>query len=73
MRGKKAGFQTDSIGERYVLGDLSYDYKGFEFLQSLSYPTAYDALIDLSDGIIDFVFLDKSPANVLVDRINSKV
>lgn len=72
MRGKKAGFQADSIGERYVLGDLSYDYKGFEFLQSLSYPTAYDALIDLSDGIIDFVFLDKSPANVLIDRVNSR-
>lgn len=67
------GTQTGTTGYMYTYGDESFEYKGFSNLQTKAYNTGALAMMDLSNGKINAVILDKQPSLMIVANFNKKL
>ncbi len=69
----KIGTQTGTTGYMYAYGDESFGYSGFKNLTTQAYNTGALAMMDLANGKIDAVILDKQPSLMIVANHNKKL
>lgn len=67
------GTQLGTTGYMYAYGDESFGYSGFKNLTTQAYNTGALAMMDLSNGKIDAVILDKQPSLMIVANHNKKL
>ena len=68
----KAGAQTSTTGFYYIQGSADFGFDGFENIKLNAYDSAALAVTDMINGAIDFIVVDKAPANSLVQKINQQ-
>ncbi|MEG1535879.1 MAG: transporter substrate-binding domain-containing protein, partial [Clostridia bacterium] len=68
LKGKKAGFQTGTTSEYYVVGDVDWGFKGFANITAKQYENAGLAITDMLNGNIDLVIVDELPAHALAKK-----
>lgn len=66
----KVGTQNGTTGYMFSAGDEGFGYDGFKNLDTKGYTTGALAVLDLSNGQIDAVILDKQPAIMIANSIN---
>ena len=66
----KAGVQTGTTGQSYLLGDEDWGFAGYG-VSCKAYQSVALAVQDMLNGNIDFVVADEAPAGVLVKRLAS--
>lgn len=66
----KIGTQAGTTGYMYAYGDADFGYDGFTNLETKAYNTGALAMMDLVNGKINAVILDKQPALMIVKSIN---
>ena len=66
----KVGTQNGTTGYMYTAGDEGFGYDGFKNLTCNGYTTGALAILDLANGKIDAVILDKQPAIMIADSTN---
>ena len=54
----------------YTAGDEDFGYDGFKNLETKSYTTGALAVLDLANGKIDAVIIDKQPAIMIAESTN---
>ena len=64
------GTQAGTTGYMYSNGDADFDYDGFTNLTTKAYNTGALALMDLANGKINAVILDKQPSLMIVESLN---
>lgn len=64
------GTQNGTTGYMYSAGDEGFGYDGFKNLKTNSYTTGALAILDLANGKIDAVILDKQPAIMIAESTN---
>lgn len=64
------GTQAGTTGYMYSAGDESFGYDGFPNLRTNAYNTGALAMMDLANGKIDAVIIDKQPALLIAESIN---
>ncbi len=64
------GTQAGTTGYMYSNGDADFDYDGFTNLTTKAYNTGALALMDLANGKINAVILDKQPSLMIVESFN---
>ncbi len=67
----KVGTQDATTGHMFSAGSDDFGYDGFKNLTTLSYPTGALAILDLANGKINAVILDKQPAIMIANSTNS--
>lgn len=65
----KIGFQNGTTGQLYVEGDADWGFDGFA-VEGKGYKNGSLAIQDMLNGNIDFVIIDKEPANFITKAIN---
>ena len=65
------GTQNGTTGYMFSAGDESFGYDGFKNLTTNGYTTGALAVLDLANGKIDAVILDKQPAIMIAESTNS--
>ena len=65
----KIGFQNGTTGQFYVEGDPDWGFDGYK-VTGKGYKNGSLAVQDMINGNIDFVVIDKEPANCIVKAIN---
>ena len=73
LEGKKIGYQTGTTGSMYVDGNEDWGYPGFANVEGKGYATAYDAVVDLSNGSIFAVVVDEAPGAAIVNAVNNNL
>lgn len=63
------GFQNGTTGQLYVEGDADWDFDGFN-VEGKGYKNGSLAIQDMLNGNVDFVIIDKEPANFITKAIN---
>jgi len=66
----KVGTQNGTTGFMYSHGDEDFGYEGFKNLETKGYTTGALAVLDLANGKIDAVILDKQPAIMIAESTN---
>lgn len=66
------GTQAGTTGYMYSAGDEDFDYPGFTNLTTKAYNTGALAMMDLQNGKINAVILDKQPSLMIAESINNK-
>ncbi len=66
----KVGTQNGTTGYMFTYGDEGFGYDGFKNLTTKSYPTGALAVLDLANGDIDAVIIDKQPAIMIAESTN---
>lgn len=66
----KVGTQNGTTGFMYTAGDEGFGYDGFKNLTCNGYTTGALAILDLANGKIDAVILDKQPAIMIAESTN---
>lgn len=66
----KAGVQTGTTGQSYLLGDEDWGFPGYA-VDCKSYQSMALAVRDMLNGNLDFVVVDEAPANILVQRLSA--
>lgn len=66
----KIGTQSGTTGYMYSAGDEGFGYDGFTNLTTNGYSTGALAALDLANGKIDAVILDKQPAIMIAENLN---
>jgi len=69
----KVGTQNGTTGYMFSAGDEGFGYDGFTNLTTNGYTTGALAVLDLSNGKIDAVILDKQPAIMIAESTNGSV
>lgn len=64
------GTQAGTTGYMYSKGDEDFDYEGFENLKTSGYNTGALAMMDLKNGKINAVILDKQPSLMIAESLN---
>ncbi|MDE7083502.1 MAG: transporter substrate-binding domain-containing protein [Clostridia bacterium] len=64
------GTQAGTTGYMYSNGDADFEYDGFTNLTTKAYSTGALAMMDLSNGKINAVILDKQPSILIAASIN---
>ena len=64
------GTQNGTTGFMYSAGDADFGYDGFKNLETKSYTTGSLAVLDLANGKIDAVIIDKQPAIMIAKSTN---
>ncbi len=64
------GTQNGTTGFMYTAGDADFGYDGFKNLETKSYTTGALAVLDLANGKIDAVIIDKQPAIMIAESTN---
>ena len=64
------GTQDGTTGFMYTAGDEDFGYDGFKNLETKSYTTGALAVLDLANGKIDAVIIDKQPAIMIAESTN---
>ena len=65
----KAGVQTGTTGQSYLLGDEDWGFIGYD-VNCKAYQSVALAVQDMLNGNIDFVVADQAPAELLVKRLS---
>lgn len=65
----KIGFQNGTTGQLYVEGDADWGFDGYA-VEGKGYKNGSLAIQDMLNGNIDFVIIDKEPANFITKAIN---
>ena len=65
----KIGFQNGTTGQFYVEGDEDWGFDGFA-VEGKGYKNGSLAVQDMLNGNIDYVIIDKEPANCITKAIN---
>ena len=65
----KAGVQTGTTGQSYLLGDEEWGFPGYD-LSCMGYQSVALAVQDLLNGNLDFVLADEAPAGLLLDSLS---
>ncbi len=66
----KVGTQSGTTGYMYSAGSEDFGYDGFKNLTTKDYTTGALAVLDLANGKIDAVILDKQPAIMIAESTN---
>ena len=66
----KVGTQNGTTGYMYSAGDEGFGYDGFKNLTTSGYTTGALAILDLANGKVDAVILDKQPAIMIAESTN---
>ena len=66
----KVGTQNGTTGYMYTAGDEGFGYDGFKNLTCNGYTTGALAILDLANGKVDAVILDKQPAIMIAESTN---
>lgn len=66
----KVGTQNGTTGFMYTAGDADFGYDGYTNLETTSYTTGALAVLDLANGRIDAVIIDKQPAIMIAESTN---
>ncbi len=66
----KVGTQNGTTGYMFTYGDEGFGYEGFKNLTTKSYTTGALAVLDLANGDIDAVIIDKQPAIMIAKSTN---
>lgn len=66
----KAGVQTGTTGQSYLLGDEDWGFPGYD-LSCKAYQSVALAVQDMLNGNLDLVVADEAPAELLVQRLSS--
>ncbi len=66
----KVGTQNGTTGYMYSEGNEDFGYDGFKNLETKGYTTGALAILDLANGKIDAVILDKQPAIMIAESTN---
>ena len=64
------GAQKGTTGYMYSFGDKDFGYDGFSNLTTKAYNTGALAMMDLKNGKINAVILDKQPSLMIVKSVN---
>ncbi len=64
------GTQNGTTGYMFSAGDEGFGYDGFKNLKTNGYTTGALAVLDLANGLIDAVILDKQPAIMIAESTN---
>ena len=64
------GTQNGTTGYMYSAGDEGFGYDGFKNLQTKGYTTGALAVLDLANGKVNAVILDKQPAIMIAKSTN---
>ena len=67
------GTQNGTTGFMYSHGDEGFGYDGFTNLTTRGYSNGALAVQDLSNGVINAVIIDRQPALMISDNINSRI
>ena len=68
----KIGTQVGTTGYMYSNGDDDFGYDGFKNLTTTTYTNGTLACMDLRNGKIDAIIIDKQPALMITKSVNSK-
>ena len=66
----QVGTQNGTTGYMYSAGDEGFGYDGFKNLTTRGYTTGALAILDLANGKVDAVILDKQPAIMIAESTN---
>ncbi len=66
----KVGTQNGTTGYMFSAGDEGFGYDGFKNLTTNGYTTGALAILDLANGKVDAVILDKQPAIMIAESTN---
>lgn len=66
------GTQNGTTGYMFTAGDEGFGYEGFKNLTTNGYTTGALAILDLANGRINAVILDKQPAIMISESTNQK-
>ena len=66
----KVGTQNGTTGYMFTAGDEGFGYDGFKNLTCNGYTTGALAILDLANGKVDAVILDKQPAIMIAESTN---
>ena len=66
----KVGTQNGTTGFMFSNGDEGFGYDGFKNLTTSGYTTGALAVLDLANGKVDAVIIDKQPAIMIADSTN---
>lgn len=66
----KAGVQTGTTGQSYLLGDEDWGFPGYA-VSCKAYQSVALAVQDMLNGNLDFVIADEAPAGILVQRLSA--
>ncbi len=64
------GTQRGTTGYMFTAGDEGFGYEGFKNLKTKGYDNGALAILDLANGKIDAVIIDKQPAIMLAENNN---
>ncbi len=64
------GTQNGTTGYMFSAGDEGFGYDGFKNLKTNGYTTGALAVLDLANGLVDAVILDKQPAIMIAESTN---
>lgn len=64
------GTQNGTTGYMFSAGDEGFGYDGFKNLTTKGYTTGALAVLDLSNGIVNAVIIDKQPAIMIAESTN---
>ena len=64
------GTQNGTTGYMYSAGDEGFGYDGFKNLKTNGYTTGALAVLDLANGKVNAVILDKQPAIMIAESTN---
>ncbi len=66
----KVGVQNGTTGQFYCEGDADWGFEGFE-METVGYKNGSMAVQDLLNGNINYVVIDKAPAEFITEAINA--
>ncbi len=67
----KIGGQSGTTAQYFVVGDADWGFDGLSNMEWKGYESGALAANDMLTGNIDFVIIDKAPAELIVESINS--
>lgn len=67
------GTQNGTTGYMFSAGDEGFGYDGFKNLKTDGYTTGALAVLDLANGKIDAVIIDKQPAIMIAESTNTQI
>lgn len=65
----KVGVQNGTTGQFYCKGDKEWGFEGFK-MTTTGYKNGSLAVLDLTNGNIDYVIIDSAPAKCITDAVN---
>ncbi len=70
LKGVKAGAAKTQTGYYYLVGEESFEFDGYDNIETRAYPTVTAAVQDLANGTVSLVCADAVPLQAAVDAVN---